>query len=122
MNLQYAQNAYTRARVNTSTTPLDLIIMLYDGVIEHLGKAAVSMSQRNISQKTYHINKSVSIIEELLSSLNIEEGGQVALNLQSLYAYILRELTVANSSNDVDKIKHIEQLLIELRSAWRQIR
>lgn len=122
MNLQYAQNAYTRARVNTSTTPLDLIIMLYDGVIEHLGKAAFFMSQRNISQKTYHISKSISIIEELLSSLNIKKGGDIALNLQSLYIYILRELTVANSSNDVDKIKHIEQLLNELRSAWRQIR
>lgn len=122
MNLAYAQNAYTKVKVKTSTTPLDLVIMLYDGAIEYLQRAIFFLNQNNIEKKIYYISKTIAIIEELLSSLNMEAGGDVAKNLQSLYVYMLKELVIANARNDVEKIRHIEFLLSELRSAWKEIR
>lgn len=122
MNLAYAQNAYMKVKVKTSTTPLDLVIMLYDGAIEFLQRAAFYINQNNIEKKVYFISKGIAIIEELLLTLNMDEGGEVAQNLQSLYLYMLKELISANAHNDVEKIRHIEFLLSELRSAWREIR
>jgi flagellar protein FliS len=122
MNLAYAQNAYTQVRVKTSTTPVDLVIMLYDGAIEYLQKAIFYIDSKNIERKIYYISKAMAIIEELLSSLNIEAGGDVAMNLRDLYVYMLKELVLANAKNDIDKIRHIESLLSEIRSAWKQIR
>ncbi len=118
----YAQNAYTNVMVNTSNTPLDLVIMLYDGAIDYLRKVLFNMNQNDISKKIYYISKVMSIIEELLSSLDMEAGGEIAVNLRDIYIYILTELTIANAKNDIERIKHINSILNELRSAWRQIR
>lgn len=122
MNIAYAQNAYTQVRVKTSTTPVDLVIMLYDGAIEYLQKAIFFLNNKNIERKIYYISKTMAIIEELLSSLNMEAGGEVAINLRDLYVYMLKELVLANARNDVEKMKHIESLLAEIRSAWKEIR
>ncbi len=122
MTYAYAQNAYTKTKVNTSATPLDLVIMLYDGAIEYLQKAVYYINDGNIQRKIEYLSRARAIIEELLSSLNTEIGGDVADNLQSLYLYMLIELTKANAENNIAKIEEVEKLLIELRSAWRAIR
>lgn len=122
MTLTYAQNAYTKTRVNTSAAPIDLVIMLYDGAIEYLQKSVYYIKEGDIQRKIEHLSRARAIIEELLSSLNKDIGGEVAENLESLYLYMLIELAKANARNDIAKIREVENLLIELRSAWRAIR
>ena len=122
MNTAYAQNAYTDTTVTTTANPLDLIIQLYDGAISRLSKAAFCINQGKMAEKIQFITRTIAIIEELLASLNMEEGGEVAANLQGLYVHMLQELTIANANNDVKKIKQVEVLLKELRGAWKEIR
>jgi flagellar protein FliS len=52
----------------------------------------------------------------------MEVGGEVAVNLQDLYIYMLLELTRANSTDSIDKIYHIQELLKTLRSAWVEVK
>jgi len=122
MNTAYAQNAYTDTMVTTAANPLDLIIQLYDGAITRLSKATFCIKKGDTAQKTQYITRTIAIIEELLASLNMEEGGEVATNLQGLYVYMLQQLTIANANDDIGRIKQIEELLKELRSAWKEIR
>ena len=122
MTYAYAQNAYTKTKVNTSATPLELVIMLYDGAIEYLQRAVYHIEQGSIQGKIESLSRARAIIEELLASLNTDIGGEVADNLQSLYLFMLMELTKANAKNDAAKIEEVTSLLIELRSAWRSIR
>lgn len=122
MNTAYAQNAYTDTMVVTTTNPLDLIIQLYDGAITRLSKAAFCIKKGDKAQKMQYITRTIAIIEELLASLNMDDGGEVAMNLQGLYIYMLQQLTVANAKDDLEKIKEVEELLKGLRSAWKEIR
>lgn len=122
MTLAHAQNAYTRTKVNTSATPLELVIMLYDRAIEDLQRAVYYINEGRNPQKIEYLSRVRAIIEELLSSLDREIGGEVAENLESLYLYILIELTKANAYNDIGKIHNIKFILSELRDAWRSIR
>ncbi len=122
MTLTYAQNAYTKTKVNTSDTPLDLVIMLYDGAIEYLQKSIYHIKQGSVQGKVENLSRARAIIEELLSSLNKDVGGEIAENLEALYLYMLMELTKANANNDIAKVELVEQLLVELRSAWRAIK
>ncbi len=120
-NAAYALNAYTQSKTAVAS-PVDLVIMLYDGAIDYLDKAATAVNMKETKEKIKYIDKTVAIIDELLKSLNLEAGGEIAVNLQDLYIYMMRELTMANLQNDAGKIKHVESLLRELVSAWRQIR
>ncbi|MEW5743984.1 MAG: flagellar export chaperone FliS [Nitrospirota bacterium] len=122
INPAYALNAYKQTQVETTTNPMELIVMLYDGAMESLDKAAAAMMMKELPVKIKYIDKGLAIIEELLNSLNAEAGGEIALQLEDLYFYMIKEITLANISNDPEKIRHIIVLLKELREAWVHIR
>ena len=65
--------------------------------------------------------KGKSIVAELLASLNMEQGGDIALNLQRLYTYIFNELIDANLNKDVARVQRVIELLKELRDGWKTI-
>lgn len=122
VNIAYARNAYTQTKITTTYNPVELVVMLYDGAIDFLDKAATAINMKEVQIKIRYIDKSLAIIEKLLNSLNFEVGGEIAINLSELYQYMMKELVLANAKNDANKIKHVIDLLKELREAWVQIK
>ena len=114
------QNAYRKASVNT----LDqhkLIVMLYDGAIKQAGFAVEYIKQNEIEKTHNALVKAKNIVAELMASLNLEKGGEVANNLQSLYAYMFSQLIEGNMNKDTKPIITVIGLLKELRIAWVHI-
>ena len=122
VNTAYAHNSYAQAKVAAVDNPVDLIIMLYDGAIEYLNKAATGIKIKNLQIKLKYIKRTMAILMELDHSLNFEEGGEIAINLRNLYNYMMKELVLANINYDVDKLMHISGLLTNLRKGWVEIR
>lgn len=120
---KYALNAYTQTMIET-TNPLEHVILLYDGAIESLNRAIVAIRGKEVQSKIKNLNKAMVIVEGLLNSLNPDMCGEgsLALNLQELYLYMMRELTLANTRNDEKRIDHITGILKELREAWVQVK
>jgi flagellar protein FliS len=56
-----------------------------------------------------------------MASLNLEKGGEIAANLQRLYAYMFNQLVDANVAKDGGRVSHVVDLLKELRSGWQSI-
>jgi flagellar protein FliS len=119
---KHAFYAYTQTMVNTVNHPLEPIILLYENTMESLNRALNATKAKDIKAKIKHTDRAIAIIEGLLNSLNIEAGGEIALNLERLYLYMIRELTLANLKNDEKRIEHIISLLKELKDAWVQIK
>jgi flagellar protein FliS len=116
-------NPYSKYKQTQITTANQgkLIVMLYDGAIKFLNIAIENMNPRTYDVVNNNIIKAQDIITELLLSLNMEEGGEIAKNLFSLYMYFKRQLLEANIKKDPEIIKHVLKLLKELRDAWDQI-
>ena len=60
----------------------------------------------------------ITIIDGLQSSLNREEGGEIAENLHSLYDYMMRTLLIANYENNDSKLEEVAKLLGIIKSGW----
>ena len=115
------QNAYKKASVNT----LDqnkLIIMLYDGAIKNANFAVQYMNSGEIEKVHDSLIKTKNIVTELLATLNMEQGGEIAKNLKSLYSYMFSQLIEANMEKKSEPVLAVIDLLKELRGAWVQIR
>ena len=115
------QNAYKKASVNT----LDqnkLIIMLYDGAIKNASFAVEHMKSGEIEKVHNCLIKAKNIVTELMATLNMEKGGDVAKNLQSLYSYMFSQLIEANMEKKTQPIVVVIELLKELRVAWVEIK
>ena len=71
-----------------------------------------------MAAKSQAINAVVDIVEGLQASLDHEQGGELAGNLEALYDYMQRRLFRANSDNDTDALREVGDLIATLRSAW----
>ena len=111
---------YKEIGINTSQ-PLKLVIMLYDGAITFLKKSIEYAENKDIKNKNIYANKALDIINELNHYLNMEEGGEVAQNLRSLYLFMARHLMKSNWDNHLQGLNEVIQLLANLREAWQDI-
>jgi len=119
-----AMNQYKQVGVQAAAgnaDPHTLIKMLIDGVIQRLNTAKMHMQQNNVPLKGENISKAISIIDGLRTSLDIEKGGEIAKNLESLYDYMQRQLLNANIENRAENIDEVLSLMNEIRSGWASI-
>jgi flagellar secretion chaperone FliS len=108
---------YREVAVKTAN-PIQLVIMLYDAAICSLKEAREHMDRRNIAGRSRSINKSISIISELQSCLDLKAGGEIAASLNRLYDYMKKRIFCANVEQSIQPLAEIEVLLENLRSAW----
>lgn len=119
-----ALNAYSNIDLETavnSASPLQLILLLYDGAIGALATAKGQMQDMKFAEKGRLISKSISIIEGLRAVLDFEKGGEISKNLNDLYEYMKHRLTIANLKNDPEGPAEVIRLLNDLRSAWAKL-
>ena len=120
-----AANAYSKMDMETGVLAADphkLILMLFDGAIMAILNGTQQLQAGKIPEKNKSIAHAIAIVEHgLRAALNKEVGGELALNLDSLYTYIVRQLMAANVQNDLNKLAESKKILGELRGAWEQI-
>jgi flagellar protein FliS len=109
--------AYRKTAVETAS-PLDLILMLYDGALRFLERGRAAMERRDLSEQNESLTRAQAILTELAVCLNMEQGGEVAANLLGLYGYMSNRLVEANVSDDPKAVQEVARLLGELRESW----
>ncbi len=117
--------AYQRVNAQTSITDADphkLIQLLYNGAIERINMAKARMQAKDFEGKGKLITKAIEIIGGLRSFLDFEQGGDLALRLESLYDYMERTLFEANRHNDTRKLEEVADLLRSIKDGWDGIR
>jgi flagellar secretion chaperone FliS len=124
-SVKYGANAYAKVGVETgvvAASPHKLIVMLYDGALVAILSAMNHMKSGNIPEKGKYISKAILIIDSgLRASLNKDAGGEIALNLDSLYDYMSNRLLQANLTNQPELLEEVYGLLLDLKSAWDAI-
>ncbi|NLD01512.1 MAG: flagellar export chaperone FliS [Gammaproteobacteria bacterium] len=114
------QSVNTQARA-IEADPHRLIQMLIEGGLTRLAQARGAMERGQTALKGELIGKAIGIVGGLRQGLDIEKGGELAANLDSLYEYMTTRLMEANLKNDVAIIEEIAQLLREVKSGWDAI-
>ena len=112
--------AYQQTNVQ-SRSPLELVVLLYDGALRHLVASREAMVRKDALARRSSLSRAMAIVAELQSTLNITEGGDLARSLDALYAYVIERIVQANMHNDPQPLEEAERLLRPLRDAWSQI-
>lgn len=112
--------AYRHAEIDT-LSQRDLIVKLYEGAERFLAQACVAMDERRIEAAHHGCTKGKAIFIELLSTLNLEQGGEIAARLRALYDFFIDRVTVANIGKDPAPIREILPIIASLREGWQQV-
>ena len=108
---------YRQTQTHTAA-PGELVLMLYRGAIRFLGAAIEAIEAQNVAEAHDKIVRAQDIVANLLETLDVERGGDVARNLSALYDFMLRRLIEANVRKDATAAREVQTLLRELLPAW----
>ena len=113
--------AYSSAQAHggvAAADPHKLVVMLMDGALERISTARGCVTRGDMAEKARLLNRCVSIIGELRSSLDLSAGGQIAANLSALYESMCHRLLKSMSANRLEILDEVSKLLHEVRGAW----
>mgnify|MGYP000738745734 FL=1 len=123
--------AYTRAAQSYGSVQLvtgvatadnvQLIQMLFDGLAESLATARGHIENDNIQEKSNALARASRIVVGLQGALDFERGGELATNLNELYAYITRRILHVNATNDLEVLAEVVSLVRDISEAWQSL-
>ncbi|QGX91281.1 flagellar export chaperone FliS [Tatumella sp. TA1] len=123
MNKHLLAKVYARVELESavlSASQAQLTTLLFDGVLNALARASLSIQSNDIEAKGAMIAKAVSVIDSgLIQSLEPFADEPLAKQLVSLFHYIIQQLLLANLHNNLEKIEHCRGLLQTIAEAWQ---
>jgi len=121
MNTSFGVNAYSETSNHTAimdASPHKQIALLYSKALERIRQAKGAIEKGDLALKARCIGKTVDILDALQGWLDLEQGGNIAGNLNDLYDYMIRAMHDANINNDVNKLDEVASLLSEIKAGW----
>ena len=114
-----AHHAYTQAYHTVSKTRQ--VVMLYDGTIRFIRQAKDAITENRIEDRFNLLVKASEVVLGLQSSLDFEQGGEVAQRLYDFYSSVDSRLLTIQRSNDIKLCDNVIEELKEMREAWANI-
>lgn len=104
----------------TTATPEKLMIMLFDGAVQFLQKAKMAIDEKNLQERSNNIESARKIIRELMRTIDLENGNDVAKSLFKLYNKMAMKLIKANVSRNQNLIDEVIEDLSNIRWGFQK--
>lgn len=115
MAASYQLKQYTRAKVDAAS-PEDTLLLL---VREAVRSAEAARLDQDQASRKRQLCRSMRIVSELSSSLNLDYGGEMAFNMLRLYTFINRRLADALAGQDAG-LPDALRILRHVRETWEE--
>ena len=96
--------------------------MLLGGAVDRINAARGAIEKGDVARRGEMLGKTISILAQLQADLDMNQGGEIAQNLEALYDYMIRGLVDANRENDAKKLDEVQALLSEVKVGWDGIK
>ena len=124
MSYQEAYGSYHAVNLDAQTSsasPVELVLLLTDGLLDELARARAHIEARRYEQKAASIDKCVEIINGLSSSLDFESGGETVANLGRIYDFCASHLNAAGIRLDPAMVDEVIRVLSTIRQGWKGV-
>lgn len=113
-------NSYLQQMVETAT-PVQLIGLLFRRGSELMDEAEQALTEQDFERANEALTKAQKVVAELISSLDTEKGGEIAVNLHRLYTFVWERLLHANLRKSIEPLQDAKQIWEQLRQLWEQV-
>ncbi|MCL2767510.1 MAG: flagellar export chaperone FliS [Synergistaceae bacterium] len=114
---QDAQENYQTTQISTATKE-QLLLITYDIGIRSCQTAEGALEGKDYELANRELVRAQNVIRELMVTLNVDRGGEVAESLMRLYDFMHNYLVQANIDKDSSKVAIVTNMLKELRQTW----
>jgi flagellar secretion chaperone FliS len=111
---------YRKIQIGTAS-PVQLVVLLYDGVLQYLERSAVCMENGDMDGCARWCDRVNAIVQELLGVLDFDIGGEVAQQLASIYTMTMRETLKAQIRRDPGIFRRLGGVYTEIKGGWIEL-
>lgn len=101
---------------------IDLILQVYTGALQAFAAGREQYGQQDFDRGYEEMEKARKFIVHLYTTLDFENGGEVAENLGKLYVFLMNQMDVIEATKDLDKIDSCTKILHNLRQGWLDLK
>jgi flagellar protein FliS len=98
----------------------ELILFIYQEMLKVLNQTLYYFEKNDIEKRVTAINKGIEVLNALISILNFDDGGEIAVRLRSLYLYSIKKLTSANFDKDPKPVAEVVTIFKNLHTGWAE--
>lgn len=115
-------NAYSTYRNNSVNyaSKDQLLLMLVDGASKFAKIARQAIIDSDIKKAHENIVKTQDIYYELMTTLDVNQGGEWAKAMMGIYDFIVRRLVDANIKKDIEIMNEVIPLIDDVRDTWNE--
>jgi flagellar protein FliS len=113
-------DAYLSQRVLGASPEQQAALIMEAGQL-HLGKAIQALNRNDSSAATNSFIRVAEVIKEANLRLNLEDGGELAGNLERLYDWWMKQIMLASRTKDTNQLAAVARSMGEIRQTWEQL-
>ncbi|MGA9639981.1 MAG: flagellar export chaperone FliS [Terriglobales bacterium] len=114
------RQSYREAAVR-GASPLQLVVRLYEQLVEDLRRIAAAIQQKDVSGRSSLIKHAILVVGHLQSSLDFERGGKVARTLENFYNSLRQNLVQAQFFPSGPAVRQLMTDVLAVRRAWVEV-
>lgn len=116
------KNAYQKYKTTSvqSASREKILLMLYEGAIKFTKLAIKAAEEKKIADRGVNIGRAFDIVMELNNTLDHKVGGDIAIQLEQLYMFMMEQYTKGNITGNPEPLKANLKLLQTLYDGWVQ--
>lgn len=101
-----------------SASPARLTVLLFEHLEVVMRRAQTAIRNEQIELRVENLAKAREIVSELLGTLDIELGGEIAIELSMLYGFLLAELVDVGIRRDGVRLGRLIGIVHTLSTAF----
>jgi flagellar protein FliS len=132
MNMYMAQPRFGAARARYQSvdlasriegaSPHALVAILFEELLKSLDAMSAAWARKDYGQRGTRQARALSILHGLESSLDVENGGDIAQSLGAVYREARRLVIASCRESDPEMVTRARTMLAEISSAWDALR
>lgn len=103
----------------TSANKTELVEILYEMLLEYVDDAKAAIEKNDLDEIHEAIRKARAVLRELMESIDFTT--EIAGNFMSLYAYVNKELLLAEIRKDVSVFDNVKVVIEPLRDTYIEL-
>ncbi len=111
-----------RAMETSSKSQLDLILQVYDGAIDSFKMASKYYHDKDNEAGFQQLERAKRFITHLYTTLNFEQGGDIAKQLGQLYVFLINQANMIQATKDLSRIDDNINILKNIREGWQGLK